>query len=150
MIRKPEGVRKKTQNAFRPCLMVGPHDSFLSELCFSFSVWRRWRPWCLCVCLLGSTSASSGMNASTIGLLRVLGVVLTRVSSPSSSAFAIRVEWPCASNVIFDPPDSGSRSSVRLGAWAIAVAVACHMPSCGVPLSNDNDIPRARPTMLFS
>ena len=65
----------------------------------------------------------------------------------SSSTAASRTEWPWLLNAILSAPVSMSRSSVKLGAWAMAVPVACHMPSCGLALAMDRDARRARPMM---
>jgi hypothetical protein len=46
---------------------------------------------------------------------------------------------------MLEPPESGSRSSVKFGACAIAVPAACHIPSWGDAFANETEAARARP-----
>lgn len=139
VIQKPENVLKNFQNAFKPFRMVAPHPAFEPLSCFSRRVVVRRS--CPLPPLLGS-SCSSG-TAVTPAVID-----FTNSRSPFSSVFAMRVECPCSSNSMFEPPVSGSRSSVKFGACAIAVPVACHIPNCGEPLASVTDIDRARPSKV--
>lgn len=75
-----------------------------------------------------------------------------RTGSPLLLVVTVRELWPFTSNSMFSPPATGSRSSEIVGAYAIAVPVAAHIPGWGLKFitvsARETEAFRNRPTTV--
>lgn len=117
VMKKPVGVLKKCQKAMRPVTVVCCHVLGVSKFVVEW--------------LKVFTNGSNDFLSLLLGVIvdgtdEMIGNVVARLLSPGSDDSSLVARCPSASKSMWF-----FRKSVRLGACAMAVPVADHMPGCG-------------------